>query len=370
MNRQARLLHPGAWWLWAIGLAVAASRTTNPLLLGLIIAVLAFVVAMRRPQAWWGRSFAFFVRLAIAVVVIRLLVQLLVGPRLGTHVLVGMPGLQLPAFLGTMRLGGDVMLEGMLMALFDGLRLATILLCIGAANSLASPSRLLKSVPAALYEIGVSVVVALTFTPQLVADVDRVRQARRLRGRSTHGIRAIAGATMPVLEGALERSVGLAAAMDARGYGRRGRQPARERQLGSALLVGGLVAACIGAYGLVAPAPAWLGLPLLAVGLLACVLALALAGRTRTRSTYRPDPWRAPEWAVAASGVLAGAAVTAAAWAQFPGIDTPWDPPTWPSLPLLPAACILLAGTAAFTAPPVPVPQPRATAPRALVVTS
>ena len=26
-----RNLHPGAWWLWAIGLAAAASRTQNPL---------------------------------------------------------------------------------------------------------------------------------------------------------------------------------------------------------------------------------------------------------------------------------------------------------------------------------------------------
>ena len=28
-----RNLHPGAWWLWALGLAAAASRTTNPVLL-------------------------------------------------------------------------------------------------------------------------------------------------------------------------------------------------------------------------------------------------------------------------------------------------------------------------------------------------
>ena len=34
MTRLPRALHPGAWWLWALGLAAAASRTTNPLLLG------------------------------------------------------------------------------------------------------------------------------------------------------------------------------------------------------------------------------------------------------------------------------------------------------------------------------------------------
>ena len=40
-----RGLHPAAWWLWAGCLAGAASRTTNPLLLGSSAAVVAFVVA-------------------------------------------------------------------------------------------------------------------------------------------------------------------------------------------------------------------------------------------------------------------------------------------------------------------------------------
>ncbi|MDP9443673.1 MAG: ECF transporter S component [Actinomycetota bacterium] len=33
-----RTLHPGAWWLWALGLAAAASRTTNPAILLLVLA--------------------------------------------------------------------------------------------------------------------------------------------------------------------------------------------------------------------------------------------------------------------------------------------------------------------------------------------
>ncbi len=42
--RDRRWLHPGAWWVWALGLAAAASRTTNPLLLCLL---------HRRGRAWW-----------------------------------------------------------------------------------------------------------------------------------------------------------------------------------------------------------------------------------------------------------------------------------------------------------------------------
>lgn len=75
-------------------------------------------------------------------------------------------------------------LEALLFALYDGLRLATLLICVGAANALASPARLLRILPGALYEAGVAVVVAMTFAPNLVQDVERLRAARRLRGRA------------------------------------------------------------------------------------------------------------------------------------------------------------------------------------------
>lgn len=367
--RVARWLHPGAWWAWALGLAVAASRMTNPLLLALIAGVLALVVSARRPDAPWGRSFAFFMRLAGLVIVIRVLAQVVFGAALGTTVLLPLPGVDLPDFMAGVRLGGDVTLESVLFALYDGMRLATILLCVGAANSLASPSRLLKSIPAAFYEIGVSVVVAMSFTPQLVADVQRVRQARRLRGRPVTGIRAIAGASVPVLEGALERSVALAAAMDSRGYGRRGTVDPRAHRSTGLLLLAGLIAACVGVFGLVsAGMPGWVGLTLVICGGAACSWALARAGRTRSRTSYRPDPWAAPEWAVAMSGLLAGLVAVTAAWLGVTGLATTVDPPTWPQLPLVVTAAILLAATPAYIAPAVP--QQRVVRERLLEVTA
>jgi energy-coupling factor transport system permease protein len=235
------------------------------------------------------------------------------------------------------------------------MRLAAIIACVGAANSLASPSRLLKSVPAALYEVGVSVVVALTFAPQLVSDIGRVRTARRLRGRTTHGIRAIAGSTVPVFEGALERSVMLAAAMDSRGYGRTAGVRASARRLSSALLLTGLVAACIGTYAMVAAgSPAILGLPLLATGLVIAIVGIALAARRSVRTRYRPDPWWLAEWLVASSGLAAAAVFTWAAWSHLAGIDTPTDPPQWPLLPLMPVLALLVAASPALTAPRLP----------------
>ncbi len=350
-----RWLHPGAWWAWALGLAAAASRTTNPLLLGLLIAAAGIVVSARRPDAPWGRSFSFFLRLGVFVIVVRLVVQVAFGASIGTTDVVQMPGLTLPTWLAGVRVGGDVTLESLLLAFYDGLRLATILICVGAANSLASPTRLLKSVPAALYELGVSVVVALTFTPQLVSDVARLRSARRLRGRTSTGPRAIAGSAVPVLEGALERSVVLAAAMDSRGYGRRGSTSSRQRRTAATALLGGLLAACVGVFGLVSVgSPAALGLPMLVIGVLATVFGAWLAGRRNARTTYRPDPWRLAEWLVLLAGFGCALLFAAAGWLGIPGLDTPADPPTWPTLPLITVIGVLLAVTPAWTSPQLP----------------
>lgn len=350
-----RALHPGAWWVWALGLAAAASRTTNPLVLLLIVSSAAVVVRARRPIAPWARSFEFFVRLGILVIVVRVAVQILFGAAIGSTLLLPLPGIALPSWMAGVRLGGDVMLEGVLMALYDGLRLATILICVGAANALASPSRLLKSMPAALYEVGVSVAVALTFTPQLVADVARVQSARHLRGRVTRGPRAIAGAAVPVLEGALERSVALAAAMDARGYGRRASHSPAQRRTTAALLLGGLIAACIATYGLVASGSPWvMQLPLLVVGLGAAGLAMHRSARGSLRTRYRPDPWWAPEWCVAAAGAVTALTMTlASAWVPA-AMATATDPPTWPALPLLAIVGVAAAMSPAVTAPRLP----------------
>lgn len=362
---EGRWLHPGAWWAWALGLAAAASRTTNPLLLVLLVLAAGVVVNARRPDAPWGRSFGFFVRLGLVVIVVRVAVQVLFGAALGTTEIVHLPGLALPSWLAGVRIGGDVMLESVLLAFYDGLRLATILICVGAANSLASPTRLLKSVPAALYELGVSVVVALTFTPQLVSDVDRLRTARRLRGRSSSGPRAIAASAVPVLEGALERSVTLAAAMDSRGYGRRGSVPARQRRIASTALLAGLAAACVGAYGLVSTgSPALLGLPMLVIGVLATVYGVALAGRRSIRTRYRPDPWRLAEWLVLLAGVGTALLFAGASWLGVPGMDTPVDPPAWPTLPLIALLGVALAMTPAWTSPALPPSAARDRAPR------
>lgn len=349
---RSNALHAGAWWLWALGLATAASRTTNPLLLALLTAVAGYVVAARRTDAPWARSYSAFLKLGLAVIAIRLVFSVVLGsPVPGSSVLFTLPEVPLPDWAQGVRIGGRVTAEGVVFALYDGLRLATLLACVGAANALANPARLLKSLPGALYEVGVAVVVAMTFAPNLVADVVRLRAARRLRGRSDKGIGALLRIGLPVLEGALERSVSLAAAMDARGYGRTAAVPPAVRHTTNALVLGGLLGVCAGTYGLLAAQGAGFGLPLLLAGTAAALLGLRLGGRRSVRSRYRPDRWGARAWLVTGAGV-AVAALTIWFAGRDPGALHPSVVPlVAPGLPLWPAAALLLGLLPAFVAP-------------------
>ncbi|MCX0243632.1 energy-coupling factor transporter transmembrane protein EcfT, partial [Streptomyces drozdowiczii] len=340
---RSNALPAGAWWLWALGLATAASRTTNPLLLGLLVGVAGYVVAARRTDAPWARSYGMFIRIGLFVIAVRLLFSVFLGsPIPGTHTLFTLPELPLPDWAKGVRIGGRVTAEQLVFALYDGAKLAALLICVGAANSLANPARLLKSLPGALYEAGVAVVVAMTFAPNMVADVLRLRTARRLRGRPTGGVRAVLQIGLPVLEGALERSVAVAASMDARGYGRTARVPAAVRHTTNVLTLGGLLGVCAGTYGLLAAEGADYGMPLLVAGLLAAMAGLRLGGARSVRTRYRPDRWGVRAWLVAGSGAVVAAAMIWAGNADPAALHPGVVPLTAPVLPLWPAAAVLL----------------------------
>jgi energy-coupling factor transport system permease protein len=358
-----RDLHPVAWWGWAIGLAVVASSTTNPWMLLLVVGVAALVVAARRGEHPWSRSFRIYVVLAVVIVVMRMVFRILFGGGNLGLVLFDVPEVPLPGWALGVHLLGPVTRESLLFALYDGLRLGTIVICVGAANSLANPKRLLRSMPAALYEVGTALVVAVSILPQLADSLRRVRAAQRLRGGDTRRVGRLRRLVVPVLEDALERSLALAAGMDARGYGRAAGLTRGRRRLTGTLMLAGLCGVCVGTYAVLdRTAPRVLALPMLAVGAVVALLGLAGAGSRVTRSRYRPDPWRLPEWLVLGSGV---AAATLAAvvgrrdlLAAYPTLDA------WPVLTptqLLVAGLALAGGLAA----PVPV---RAEAPVPLPV--
>ena len=352
-RRSPRDLHPGAWWIWALGMATAASRTSNPLLLGLIVAVVAFVVSARRTEAPWAKGFKAYLWFGLIIIGTRLAFRLLLDGQYGAHVLFRLPELALPSVAAGVRIGGAVSVEGLLAAFYDGLRLATLLICLGAANVLANPKRLLKSVPGALHEVGVALTVALTMAPQLVESAQRIRKARRLRGELGRRTHFFAEILVPVMTDALDRSLLLAAAMDSRGYGRTAHVPKRTRRLTGTLVLTGLIGVCIGIYGLLDGSSPWtLGVPMLAVGLLAAGLGFVIGGQRVQRSRYRADPWLLAEWGVSAIGILVATTMFAAAVRNPTSLNPSLQPLQWPTLPLLPTLAILLGALPAWIAPP------------------
>lgn len=360
-----RMLHPVAWWVWGVGLATAAAHTTNPWLLLLIVAVAGWVVIERREVGALD-SFRPFLLIGLFAIALRVVLTIVLGNGVpGQVVLVDLPQVRLPSWFAGLRLGGAVTLESVVAAAIDGLRLVTTLACLGAANALASPRRLLRYAPATLYDIGTAVVVALTFAPALVDLAGRVRAARRLRGHSGRGLRELARLAVPVLEGALDRSLDLAASMESRGYGRTAVRGRRDRIIGSVLALTGSAGTVAGLYGVLSSsAQGWLGLPMLGTGLVLLTLSLVLGARRDARTAYRRDPWRAPEWVTCALGVLPAALLTYAEGDGWPGITLIQVPLDWPPLPALPASAI---GAALLVAWLTPVP-PRLAHARATIL--
>ena len=281
------------------------------------------------------------------------------GAQPAGDVLVRVPTVPLPGWAAGLHLGGNITVQGLFTAVYGGLQLATLLVCVGSANALASPRRLLRAMPGALYEAGVAITVAMSFAPQLAAAAVRVRHARRLRGRPSSGVRSWFGTALPVLEDALERSIELAAAMDSRGFGRRGAASARRRRVVSSAVVAGLVAVAIAVYELLdATSPTLIGLPLLVLGTAIACGAVLFGGRQPTRTKYRPDPWRAAEWIVVASGVAALAGMLVAG-RLYPGsLHTTTYPLVVPQLPWPAVLGLALALVPAWvTSPQTPAIQ-------------
>ena len=358
-----RDLHPLAWWAWALGLAAAASMTTNPLLLLVLVGTATVVVMQRRSGHPYGRSFRLYAALALVTVVVRVVFRILFGGQEIGTVLLDLPEVPLPDWAAGIRLLGPVTSEALLAGLYDGLRLGTIILVVGAANSLANPKRVLASVPPALYEIGTVLVVAVTVVPQLADSVRRVRAAQALRGGASGRVARLRRFLVPVLEDALERSLALAAGMDTRGYGRSGGATPAERRVTGALLLSALCGVCVGTYAWLDPtAPRVLAWPVLAVSLVVAGLGMAHAGRRVGRTRYRPDPWRRHELVTVGTGL---AVAVLAAWLSRSQV-----PVAYPTVDVAPylsplALAVGLVGLLPAVATPVPsTALPRAAAPR------
>lgn len=209
-------LHPLTLWISAILLAIGVVALNNAWIALAIVSAVALLVYIRRDGSPWQRSFSLSLRIGATILAIRTVVGILIGvPIPGTR-LFELPILDLPSWMPGIRIGGVVTLERLSSSLHEGVIIATMIALFGAATSLTSPHKLLRVTPSFIYEIGITLVIATSLFPQLATSAQRIRRAQKLRGMERAHLHSIA---IPLLEESLSRSLQLAAAMDARGYG-------------------------------------------------------------------------------------------------------------------------------------------------------
>jgi len=211
-----RSLHPLTMWIWALLLITAVVLTDSAWVALGAIGVATVLVKVRSDGSPWGKSYWIALRIGAVILAIRAVVGVLIGVPIPGRTLFTVPIIDLPSWMPGIRLGGAVTLERLSSSLHEGLIIATVIALFGAATSLTSPHKVLRTLPFFIYEIGITLVIATSLFPQLAQSARRIRLAQQLRGHEKVSWRGLA---LPLLEESLSRSLQLAASMDSRGFG-------------------------------------------------------------------------------------------------------------------------------------------------------
>jgi energy-coupling factor transport system permease protein len=202
-----------------------------------VIAAVLFVVCLRGPK---GRR-----RLYLTGALLSGLAVFVVTPfvaSVGWHVIWSGPTVPV---LGQL----DVTREELYNGLFQGLRLTAVALAFAAYALLLDHDRLVQSARFARRSV-LAVALATRLVPTLERDAAGLVEALRGRGVEVTGVRGRGRMLVPLLAGSLERSLNLAEAMEARGYGRPGATRALRPPWGlaeRAALAGSVLIVAIGA---------------------------------------------------------------------------------------------------------------------------
>jgi energy-coupling factor transport system permease protein len=187
-----------------------------------------------------------------------------------------------------------------------GVRLWALILVFGAFNAVVDHYSLLRRTPRMLFHAGLATTIALAFVPQVIMQLGAIRDAQRIRGHRFRSWRDGLPLVVPLLSGGLERSIQLAEAMDARGYGRTA--PADGTHRLEIVLIGGLTLLALGLYfGFTGDARGWLavGAALLLVGAV-----LYRYGAAVSRTRYLRERWRGRDTIAALASLVLLVALT------------------------------------------------------------
>ncbi len=292
-----RSLHPFAWWAWGLGIAVTASQTPGTLALILLCIGAAMVVYSKKSDQPWAKAFAIGIRLGLIAFVIRMIFGVSLSVPIPGNTLFTLPTIPLPDWMAGIRIGGPVTSERLAITATEGLTFFTLILAISAASALANPKQGLRALPGVMHQAGVALIISTTLIPHFVTSIQRVKQARRLRGDQQRiAFRKIA---VPIFEDSLQRAINLGAAMESRGYGFN--DSSTGRRFGSQILLSSVVVITIG-VSLFLAAIEGAGIAF-GIGMILLVAGLLVANKSTKRTRYRPQVWKGAEWVVVATSI-------------------------------------------------------------------
>ena len=201
-------MNPRALGAWSFAGMTIALATGNPVYRVLVLlCALNVLVALRRPDVRLrGLIVALLVAAAIAIVVTTL------ASHTGDHVLVLLPS-AIPV------VGGPLTIEAVLFGASTGAGIAAAVLAAAPLSLVLEPHALVDALPGALARTGAAIGTALNLIPGIARSTVEIRDAQRMRGWRPRRVREWPDLAVPVVLTALEGSISLAEAMEARGYG-------------------------------------------------------------------------------------------------------------------------------------------------------
>jgi energy-coupling factor transport system permease protein len=201
-------LNPRAVAAWSGAGLLIVVLTNNPAYRAIVLLAALNVLVARRRRDTRLRPVLLFLAMAT---VISMAVSLALS-HTGQHVLVSLPG-------GIPVLGGALTLEAGVFGLGAGLGIAAAALVMAPLSMVLDAHQLVDALPAPLHRTGTMLAAALNLAPGIGRSAVAVREAQTMRGWRPRGVRSYAEVLVPVTLTALENSIQLAEAMDARGYG-------------------------------------------------------------------------------------------------------------------------------------------------------
>jgi len=185
-----------------------ALTTSNPIYRTLtLLAALNVAVALRRQ----GTRLRALVRALLVAVVLAVILTVLLSHG-GAH-----PFATLPSSIPVV--GGPLTAEAVVFGTTTGIGIAAAVLAVAPLTLAIDPDDIVDSLPLALARSGAMLATALNIVPGLVRGASEIRDAQRMRGWRSERVRDWPQVAVPTVLTALENSLAIAEAMEARGYG-------------------------------------------------------------------------------------------------------------------------------------------------------